>query len=66
MLEDCRVSVMTERRRHAPPGAAGGEPGARGENRLNGRRIAAKASLDLKAGDVLEIRTPGGGGWGAV
>jgi N-methylhydantoinase B len=66
VLEDCRVSVMTERRRHAPPGAAGGEPGARGENRLNGRRIHAKASLDLKAGDVLEIRTPGGGGWGAV
>ena len=66
VLEDCTVSVMTERRRHAPPGAAGGRPGARGENRLNGRRIPAKTSLDLKAGDVLEIRTPGGGGWGAV
>jgi len=66
VLEDCQVSVMTERRRHAPPGAAGGGPGARGENRLNGKRIPAKASLDLKAGDVLEIRTPGGGGWGAV
>ena len=25
---------------------------------------AAKCSLDLHAGDVLEIRTPGGGGWG--
>jgi N-methylhydantoinase B len=66
VLEDCRVSVMTERRRHAPPGAAGGGPGARGENRLNGRRTPAKTSLDLKAGDVLEIRTPGGGGWGAM
>jgi N-methylhydantoinase B len=66
VLEDCQVSVMTERRRHAPPGAAGGGPGARGENRLNGKRIPAKASLDLRAGDLLEIRTPGGGGWGAV
>ena len=58
------VSVMTERRRHGPHGAAGGEAGAAGENRLNGRRAPAKACLELDAGDVLEIRTPGGGGWG--
>ena len=30
-----------------------------------GRAIPAKASLELRAGDLLEIRTPGGGGWGA-
>ncbi|MGZ4431190.1 MAG: hydantoinase B/oxoprolinase family protein [Gaiellales bacterium] len=65
VLEDCGVSVVSERRRHPPAGAAGGEPGARGQNRLNGRPIGAKLSLELRAGDVLEIRTPGGGGWGA-
>src|SRR5207248_9397127 len=36
VLEDCRLSLLTERRRHAPAGAAGGEPGARGRNLLNG------------------------------
>ena len=36
-----------------------------GRNVLNGRRLPAKCSLDLRAGDLLEIRTPGGGGWGA-
>jgi N-methylhydantoinase B len=64
VLEDCRASVVTERRRHAPKGAAGGEDGAPGENRLNGRRTGGKWSRDLHAGDVLEIRTPGGGGYG--
>ena len=66
VLEDCRVSVMTERRRHRPAGAAGGGPGAAGVNLLNGRRIPAKAALELRVGDVLEIRTPGGGGYGSV
>jgi N-methylhydantoinase B len=64
VLADCRLGLMTERRRHGPRGAAGGKDGSRGQNRLNGRRLPAKCSLDLKAGDVLEIRTPGGGGWG--
>ena len=64
VLADCRLGLMTERRRHGPPGAAGGEDGTRGRNLLNGRQLPAKASLDLRAGDVLEIRTPGGGGWG--
>jgi N-methylhydantoinase B len=64
LLEAMRVSIMTERRRHRPQGMAGGEPGSPGQNLLNGRRIAGKASLDLAAGDVVEIRTPGGGGWG--
>jgi N-methylhydantoinase B len=64
VLEDCRVSVMTERRRHRPAGASGGGPGSTGVNLLNGRPIPAKAALELRAGDVLEIRTPGGGGYG--
>jgi N-methylhydantoinase B len=64
VLEDCRLGLMTERRRHGPHGAAGGEDGSPGQNVLNGRALPAKCSLDLHAGDVLEIRTPGGGGWG--
>jgi N-methylhydantoinase B len=64
VLEDCRLSVLSERRRHAPRGAAGGDDGARGVNRLNGREVPGKFSCELKAGDVLEIRTPGGGGYG--
>src|SRR5581483_7802772 len=66
VLEDCRLGLMTERRRHGPRGAAGGEDGSPGRNLLNGRRLPAKCSLDLHAGDVLEIRTPGGGGWGTA
>ena len=64
VLEPCSASLMTERRRHPPAGAAGGAPGAVGENRLNGKRIGSKVSLELAAGDVIEVRTPGGGGWG--
>ena len=65
VLADCTLGLMTERRRHRPGGASGGSPGAAGVNLLNGRRLPAKVSLELRAGDVLEIRTPGGGGWGA-
>jgi N-methylhydantoinase B len=64
VLCDCRLSLLAERRRHPPPGAAGGLPGSRGRDRLNGRPLPAKASLELRAGDLLEIRTPGGGGFG--
>jgi N-methylhydantoinase B len=64
-LADMRYSLITERRRHAPPGADGGEPGAPGRNLLNGEELPAKASGALKPGDRLRIETPGGGGHGA-
>ena len=64
-LADMRYSLITERRRHAPPGADGGRPGARGRNILNGvAELPAKASGTLKAGERLRIETPGGGGHG--
>ena len=63
-LADTEVSLLTERRRHAPLGVAGGAPGAAGRNLVNGRRVSAKAQLRLDAGDVLTIETPGGGGFG--
>jgi N-methylhydantoinase B len=63
-LAEMRYSLITERRRHAPPGADGGEPGAPGRNLLNGEELPAKASGGLKPGDRLRIETPGGGGFG--
>ena len=64
VLEDVRFSLLTERRRHPPPGAEGGEPGARGRNLLDGTELAAKASGTLRAGQRLRLETPGGGGHG--
>jgi N-methylhydantoinase B/oxoprolinase/acetone carboxylase alpha subunit len=68
-LAAAEVTVLSERRRFAPPGAAGGAAGRRGRNtlvRANGRaaRLAAKVSLRVEPGDRVRIETPGGGGWG--
>ncbi len=63
-LTDMRYSLLTERRRHAPPGADGGEPGACGRNLLDGDELPPKASGSLRAGQRLRIETPGGGGHG--
>jgi N-methylhydantoinase B len=64
-----QVTLLTERRVQGPAGAAGGGAGAPGENRLirDGveRPLPAKASFRVEAGDILSIRSPGGGGWGA-
>jgi N-methylhydantoinase B len=64
-LADMDYSLITERRRHAPPGAEGGGPGARGRNLLNGEELPAKAAGRLSPGDRLRIETPGGGAHGA-
>ena len=63
-LEDCRCSLLTERRAHAPRGARGGDPGLAGRNLLNGAELPAKVTLQLSAGDVVTVETPGGGGHG--
>ncbi len=63
-LAPMSYALITERRRHSPPGAAGGGPGARGRNLLNGEELPAKASGELAAGDRLALETPGGGGYG--
>jgi N-methylhydantoinase B/oxoprolinase/acetone carboxylase alpha subunit len=71
VLEDVTVSLITERRVSSPPGLAGGGPGAPGENWLlpggdeaRAERLADKCTIRLRAGDVLRMLTPGGGGWG--
>jgi N-methylhydantoinase B len=65
VLEDCRLSVISERRANAPQGERGGAPGSPGRNSLNGQPLPAKATIDLAAGDVVTIETPGGGGFGS-
>jgi N-methylhydantoinase B len=64
VLEDCRLSVLAERRSRGPAGASGGGPGAPGRTLLNGEELPAKATRQLRAGDVLRVETPGGGGFG--
>ncbi len=63
-LTEMTYSLIAERRRHPPPGAAGGEPGACGVDTLDGRAIGAKSTGILRAGQRLRIETPGGGGFG--
>lgn len=67
-LTEVSVSLLTDRRRHAPYGLAGGGPGGRGENLLinlkGEENLPGKVNLTLPANCVLSVRTPGGGGWG--
>jgi len=61
-LAPAQVTLLTERRRHRPWGLLGGGAGAPGENRLNGRALAAKQLVQVGSGDRLLVETPGGGG----
>lgn len=63
-LQPAQVTVLSERRRRAPWGQAGGRDGQRGQNWKNGQLLPGKAQLAMAAGDCLKIETPGGGGWG--
>ncbi|OYR49348.1 hydantoinase B/oxoprolinase family protein [Halorubrum sp. Ea8] len=58
------VSLLTERRRRAPAGIEGGEPGATGENLIDGDAVPAKATVDVEPGTTVTVLTPGGGGYG--
>ena len=63
-------SILTERRRHSPRGAAGGRAGRAGRNLLRRsgeerlEELPSKAAGRLERGDSLRIETPGGGGYG--
>jgi len=63
-LAPCSATLLTERRRLAPHGAAGGGDAACGRNLLDGVSLAAKVRVELDAGQLLTLETPGGGGWG--
>jgi N-methylhydantoinase B len=62
------VTLLSERRRTAPYGLQGGEPGAPGRNLLtqHGERqeLPGKVEIKVEPGDLLSLHTPGGGGWG--
>ena len=66
--EALTVSILSERRAFEPYGMRGGGPGARGLNLLHraGRVISlgGKNTVDVMPGDKVEIRSPGGGGFG--
>ena len=69
--EPMTVTVLSSHRLVPPHGAQGGEAGAVGENsvvRANGEVVELQgndqASLDV--GDVFVMKTPGGGGFGAL
>jgi 5-oxoprolinase (ATP-hydrolysing) len=67
--ETVTVNVLSGRRIQPPYGMAGGRPGATGINRLvrsNGtvHDLPGNVQVEVNKGDVFEIHTPGGGGWG--
>jgi N-methylhydantoinase B len=66
VLAPATLSLLSDRRRHGPRGAAGGAPGAPGVNRLDGERLGPKATASLAPGQVVSVQTPGGGGWGKL
>jgi len=71
LLAPARVTVMSERRVLRPWGLQGGRPGGRGVNRVRPRpraleqTLPGKFQIDLGAGAVLTVASPGGGGFGA-
>ena len=71
VLVPCTLSLITERRHSQPWGLWGGEPGAVGEQWLlrggdesRAEPLPAVCTVELTAGDIARVWTPGGGGWG--
>ncbi len=68
-LEPMTAAILSEHRRIAPHGMAGGMPAAPGRNwvrRADGSVIELGAcdQVEMSAGDCFVIETPGGGGYG--
>ena len=68
VLTRTEVTLLGERRRHRPWGLAGGGDGAPGDNQVlraaGWESVGAKATVMLEPGEVISLRSPGGGGWG--
>ena len=70
-LTDVTVTTLCSHRVIPPFGAAGGDSGATGQNWAelpDGSRVELKGNdeIDLPAGSIFGLATPGGGGWGAA
>lgn len=70
-LVPMEAALLSSRRLHAPQGVAGGQPGSPGRQRLIASSGAVSElpgcfSVTVALGDVIEIQTPGGGGFGPV
>jgi 5-oxoprolinase (ATP-hydrolysing) len=68
-LEPMTAAILSNNRIHAPFGMAGGEPAAKGRNlvvRADGsvEELGHIGKVDMRAGDMFVIETPGGGGYG--
>ena len=67
-LAPVTATIMSERRETQPYGLNGGEPGACGRNQLiragKATDLPGKITLPVEAGDIIQLETPGGGGWG--
>jgi N-methylhydantoinase B len=62
------VSLLADRVHHAPPGLHGGYPGQPASYTIvrNGQEqpLPARGTVTLRRGDIVALRTPGGGGYG--
>ncbi len=70
-LEPVTVTTLCSHRIVPPFGVGGGAPGAVGHDVAvlpDGRRVAlpGNGEIDLPAGGIIEMETPGGGGWGGT
>jgi len=70
-LQSVTANILSGHRVVPPYGLAGGQPGMVGANRIehaDGRvtQVPGVAQVEVQAGDVFVIETPGGGGYGAV
>jgi 5-oxoprolinase (ATP-hydrolysing) len=70
-LEAMTASILSNGRKHGAFGMAGGEAGQVGENtleRADGRieALGHIGQVQVSAGDVIVIATPGGGGYGRL
>lgn len=69
-LEPLTAAILSNHRRTPPFGADGGQPGAVGVNRIERadgtvEALGSTAEVEMAAGDMFVIETPGGGGYGS-
>jgi N-methylhydantoinase B len=68
LLGAAQVTMLADRRVFGPYGLNGGSEGAKGRTVLvtgkTEKALPGKCNLQVSAGDVIRIETPGGGGWG--